>query len=115
MIRSLATAASDAFHRASIIFFRPQPQLCLSSIQPSLAFPNLDLDTTINEDLLNSIWNFAVPKSKISRSKKRMKTTVQKRIKLKKNIIIDERTGELTLKHKLPFNWKDYLPEAPEK
>ena len=56
------------------------------------------------------IW-FAVPKSKISRSRKRMKTTAQKRIPLKKNIVFDPRTGEVTLKHKLPFNWKDYLPK----
>ena len=57
------------------------------------------------------IW-FAVPKSKISRSRKRMKTTKQKRIPLKKNIVFDPRTGEVTLKHKLPFNWKDYLPKV---
>jgi ribosomal protein L32 len=56
------------------------------------------------------IW-FAVPKSKITRSRKRMKTTAQKRIPLKKNIVFDPRTGEVTLKHKLPFNWKDYLPK----
>lgn len=56
------------------------------------------------------IW-FAVPKSKISRSRKRMKTTRQKRIPLKKNIVFDPRTGEVTLKHKMPYNWKDYLPK----
>jgi ribosomal protein L32 len=56
------------------------------------------------------IW-FAVPKSKISPSRKRMKTTKQKRIPMKKNIVFDHRTGEVTLKHKLPFNWKDYLPK----
>ena len=58
-----------------------------------------------------NVW-FAVPKSKVSRSRKRMKTTKQKRIPLKKNIIFDPRTGEVTLKHKLPFNWKDYLPKV---
>jgi ribosomal protein L32 len=58
----------------------------------------------------NWIW-FAVPKRKHTRSRKRMKTTVQKRIPLKKNIVFDPRTGEVTLKHKLPFNWKDYLPK----
>lgn len=57
------------------------------------------------------IW-FAVPKSKISRSRKRMKTTRQKRIPMKKNIVFDPRTGEVTLKHKMPFNWKDYLPNV---
>jgi ribosomal protein L32 len=56
------------------------------------------------------IW-FAVPKRKHSKSRKRMKTTAQKRIPLKKNIVFDPRTGEVTLKHKLPGNWKDYLPK----
>jgi ribosomal protein L32 len=60
------------------------------------------------------LWLFAVPKKKVSRGKKRMKTTRQKRIPLKKNIVIDKRTGELTLTHKLPFNWKDYLPKMEE-
>jgi ribosomal protein L32 len=58
-----------------------------------------------------SLW-FAVPKQKISRQKKRMKTTRQRRIPLKKNIITDPRTGEVTLRHRLPFNWKNYLPHA---
>ena len=65
----------------------------------------------------DAVW-FAVPKSKVSRGKKRMKTTKQKRIKMKENIVIDHRTGELTLRHKLPFNWRNYLPvyakHAPE-
>lgn len=56
------------------------------------------------------IW-FAVPKRKHTRSRKRMKTTAQKRLVLKKNIVFDPRTGEVTLKHKMPFNWKDYLPK----
>ena len=43
-----------------------------------------------------------------------MKTTLQKRIKPKDNIVIDKRTGELTLKHKLPYNWKNYLPGNAE-
>ena len=63
--------------------------------------------------LEDSLW-FAVPKKKVSRGKKRMKTTLQKRIKLKDNIVIDKRTGELTLKHKLPYNWKNYLPGNAE-
>lgn len=41
-----------------------------------------------------------------------MKTTNQKRIKKKNHIIVDSRTGEITLRHRLPFNWKDYLPGA---
>jgi ribosomal protein L32 len=62
------------------------------------------------QQLQEWIW-FAVPKSKISKSRKRMKTTSQKKLPLKKNIVFDHRTGEVTLKHKLPFNWKDYLPK----
>jgi ribosomal protein L32 len=58
----------------------------------------------------DSIW-FAVPKRKHTRSRKRKKTTTQKRIPLKHNIVFDPRTGEVTLRHKLPFNWKDYLPK----
>lgn len=61
--------------------------------------------------IADCLW-LAVPKSKITRSKKRMKTTTQKRISKKENIVVDGRTGEITLRHKLPFNWKDYLPES---
>ena len=79
---------------------------------------NSDIITTTTstlqqQELLDqlSIW-FAVPKQKISRQKKRMKTTRQRRIPLQKNIITDPRTGEVTLRHRLPFNWKNYLPHA---
>jgi len=82
--------------------------------QLSLGFPLENLSPEHQGDALSeSIW-FAVPKSKISKSKKRMKTTLQKRIRSKNHIIIDKRTGELTLKHKLPYNWKNYLPENSE-
>ena len=60
--------------------------------------------------LADALW-FAVPKKKVSRSKKRMKTTNQKRIKLKTNIITDPRTGQQTLMHKLPRNWRRFLPQ----
>mmetsp|Transcript_11064 Transcript_11064/g.17754 ORF Transcript_11064/g.17754 Transcript_11064/m.17754 type:complete len:134 (-) Transcript_11064:115-516(-) len=66
--------------------------------------------TSARNILEEFIW-FAVPKRKHTRSRKRMKTTVQKKIPIKKNIVFDPRTGEVTLKHKLPFNWKDYLPK----
>ena len=39
-----------------------------------------------------------------------MKTTVQKRIPLKQNIVVDRITGELTLRHRLPFRWREYIP-----
>jgi ribosomal protein L32 len=66
---------------------------------------------------LESLWQdclwFAVPKSKITRHKKRLKTTVQKRIPLRQNIVTDPRTGQVTLKHHMPSNWKDFLPQTP--
>ncbi len=64
-----------------------------------------------SSSLMDCLW-LAVPKSKISRQKKRMKTTNQKAIKKKNHIIVDGRTGEITLRHRLPFNWKDYLPDV---
>lgn len=70
----------------------------------------IDLGDTSSTKEQNNIW-FAVPKSRVTRSKKRMKTTNQKRIKLRKDIVWDKRTGELTLRHRLPFNWKDHLPK----
>mmetsp|Transcript_131716 Transcript_131716/g.380947 ORF Transcript_131716/g.380947 Transcript_131716/m.380947 type:complete len:113 (+) Transcript_131716:190-528(+) len=65
-----------------------------------------------NESPLENSWIwFAVPKRKHTPSRKRMKTTVHKKLPLKKNIAFDPRTGEVSLKHKMPFNWKDYLPK----
>mmetsp|Transcript_14602 Transcript_14602/g.26463 ORF Transcript_14602/g.26463 Transcript_14602/m.26463 type:complete len:99 (+) Transcript_14602:156-452(+) len=61
--------------------------------------------------LQESLW-FAVPKRKVTRSKKRMKTTKQYRIPLRQDIIADPRTGEPTLRHRLPFNWREsYIPK----
>lgn len=62
---------------------------------------------------MSAIW-FAVPKSKISRQKKRTKSTLRDRIPLRKDIIVDPRTGETTRSHRLPFNWEEYLPEQPK-
>ena len=109
MLSSIRTAAVSAIQRQINRFFPPAaPQLA--------GFPLGSLESSVegsNNAIEESIW-FAVPKSKVSRGKKRMKTTLQKRIKLKDNIVIDKRTGELTLKHKLPYNWKNYLPENAE-
>jgi ribosomal protein L32 len=71
-------------------------------------------DTTVCHHLppphhQTALW-LAVPKQKVTRHKKRLKTTVQKRIPLRRDIVTDPRTGETTLRHKMPFNWKDYLP-----
>ena len=65
---------------------------------------------SLSDMLQDGIW-FAVPKKKVSRSRKRKKNHLRDRLKLKKNIIDDPRTGELTLKHKMPENWKDFLPQ----
>lgn len=73
---------------------------------------SIGYDKNTDELLSPSIIYMAVPKSKVSRSKKRMKTTVQKRIPMKHHIVVDNRTGEVTLRHRLPFNWKDYLPSV---
>ena len=54
------------------------------------------------------LW-FAVPKKQVTRHKKRLKTTVQKRIPLRTDIVLDPRTGQITRKHRMPVNWKDYL------
>jgi len=102
LFRSLQVFAETLHHRLVLSVWRPQ--LVGAAIQPQ--GPSLN-------DLLQdtAVW-FAVPKKKVTRHKKRLKTTLQKRIKVRKDIIVDPRTGEVTLMHKLPKNWKDYLPEV---
>jgi ribosomal protein L32 len=95
-------------HHFSLPFIRQSA--CRPLLIPS--GPNMDAHAASDVlDWLNGLW-LAVPKKKVSKSKKRMKTTAQKRIKLKQNIITDPRTGETTLRHKLPLRWKDYLPKV---
>ena len=115
-LRHVNAAISAVQRQINRFFFFPQPP----TISPQLALAGSSIPLDINNDnnsttstLEDALW-FAVPKSKISRGKKRLKTTLQKRIKVKDNIIIDKRTGELTLKHKLPYNWRNYLPENAE-
>ena len=113
MLASIRNAAICALRRQIDRFFPPlAPQLSLAGfpIDATSLNPHPEESDSTLED---SLW-FAVPKKKVSRGKKRMKTTLQKRIKLKDNIVIDKRTGELTLKHKLPYNWKNYLPGNAE-
>jgi ribosomal protein L32 len=120
MLASIRTAALSAIQRQINRFFPPiAPQFSLVGIHhnldyycPSASAEEVDVSTTLSP-LEDSLW-FAVPKKKVTRGKKRLKTTLQKRIKLKDNIVIDKRTGELTLKHKLPYNWKNYLPGNAE-
>jgi ribosomal protein L32 len=81
-------------------------------MMPQIAgMPMIQDSESQQQDDESWIW-FAVPKRKHTKSRKRMKTTAQKKIPLKKNIVFDPRTGEVTLKHKLPANWKDYLPKV---
>lgn len=87
--------------------FTRKPQLELAGLHMPVPVGE---SQSLSDFLGDSLW-FAVPKKKVSRSKKRMKTTVQKRVEIKNNIIVDGRTGEISLQHKLPFRWKDYLPE----
>jgi ribosomal protein L32 len=61
-----------------------------------------------DEHQQDHLW-FAVPKKQVTRHKKRLKTTVQKRIPLRTDIVLDPRTGQITRKHRMPVNWKDYL------
>ena len=114
----------------SLSRFTPSFPAYYSSLFPSSAsfqafsWPTLALETVeqpihnhptrffppIFDSLMDCLW-FAVPKRKVTPGKKRMKTTLQNRIKTKSHVIVDRRTGELTLRHRLPWNWKDYLPE----
>lgn len=100
MIRSMSMAFESWGQRLAVL---RQPQLQLCGTQAAAAVPSNFFDDI-------SVW-FAVPKQKISRSKKRMKAHQKRLIRPKENISFCPRTGEVTLKHKLPFNWKDYIPE----
>jgi hypothetical protein len=85
MLASIRTAAVSALRRQINRFFPP--------IAPQLSLTGVPFDVShleeVNNELEDSIW-FAVPKKKVSRGKKRMKTTLQKRIKLKNHIVIGE-------------------------
>ncbi|KAL3784453.1 hypothetical protein ACHAW5_004013 [Stephanodiscus triporus] len=115
MLATIRNAAICALRRQIDRFFPPlAPQLLAGfPVDVTGLNPHPISAEESNSTLEDSLW-FAVPKKKVSRGKKRMKTTLQKRIKLKDNIVIDKRTGELTLKHKLPYNWKNYLPGNAE-
>ena len=117
LISHIRDRAISALRQQINRFFPPiAPQLSLAGV-PSNYFDNTSLnntDTTSSPSPLEEALWFAVPKKKVTRGKKRLKTTLQKRIKMKNNIVIDKRTGELTLKHKLPYNWENYLPENAE-
>ena len=91
-------------------FQSPQLSLAPAAISNGALSPSPSSSLSSQPSLADCLW-LAVPKRKVSRQKKRMKTTNQKRIKTKTHIIVDSRTGEMTLRHRLPFNWKDYIQE----
>ena len=111
VVRERFQVATSSLFSAPILFNRIVGQSHQPQILPLVAACGVGTTFTPLPEVDQHIW-FAVPKSKISRSRKRMKNTRQKRIPLKKNIVFDPRTGEVTLKHKMPFNWKDYLPKV---
>uniref|UniRef100_A0A7S1C2Q6 Uncharacterized protein n=1 Tax=Corethron hystrix TaxID=216773 RepID=A0A7S1C2Q6_9STRA len=78
---------------------------CHTSVMDVLGGVLINDQTIADSD---AVW-FAVPKRKHTRSRKRKKTTSQKRIPLKTNIVRDKTTGEFTLMHHLPFGWKNYI------
>jgi ribosomal protein L32 len=116
----ITTAISAIRRQINNFFFFPPiaPQISMAGIPfcdiTTSLTTNYDVDTSSSRSPLEEALWFAVPKKKVTRGKKRLKTTLQKRISMKNNIVIDKRTGELTLKHKLPYNWENYLPENAE-
>mmetsp|Transcript_28893 Transcript_28893/g.43632 ORF Transcript_28893/g.43632 Transcript_28893/m.43632 type:complete len:136 (-) Transcript_28893:152-559(-) len=118
ILRSLIFAMENLSCRTRIAFFDQSPQLCLASTgtvhRPfDAASDTTSIQKSINgciNDLVPSTWLFAVPKSKVSHSRKRMKQFHKNHIPHKKNIVRCRRTGEVTLMHKLPMNWRDFIP-----
>ena len=112
--RTTATLGANNSHSSIFSLTFRQPQLQLAGI-PTAATPTpaAAAAPSMLQDLLQdlSIWWMAVPKQKVSRHKKRLKTTLRDRIKLRHDIVVDARTGETTARHKMPANWKDYLPK----
>mmetsp|Transcript_42971 Transcript_42971/g.48791 ORF Transcript_42971/g.48791 Transcript_42971/m.48791 type:complete len:126 (+) Transcript_42971:43-420(+) len=105
-LRLLTTAVDGIIPRQCKLafqhFFHQQPILQVCGL------PLVDNNAAI-DDTNTSIW-FAVPKSKISHSRKREKQFHKNHIPHKKNIIFCKQTGEVTLSHRLPYNWRDYIP-----
>jgi ribosomal protein L32 len=110
--RTTATLGANSHSSMFSLTFRQQPQLQLADM-PTSAMSTPAAAPSMLQDLLQdlSIWWMAVPKQKVSRHKKRLKTTLRNRIKLRHDIVVDARTGETTTRHKMPANWKDYLPK----
>lgn len=116
MLQKILSHATLSIQRniSNIFTIFHSPQLALASTAPMFEIPPTSLEpdspASSNPTLADCLW-LAVPKRKVSRSKKRMKTTLQKRIKVKHHVIVDSRTGELTMRHRLPHNWKQYVQQ----
>ena len=116
MLRSLWVATTESLQRLRLLGHQrlQQPYPPLELAWAGVAPPSSLLDRNNNDNNFDwSLW-FAVPKKRRSHHKVRLRTTLQYRLKLRKDIVTDPRTGELTLKHRLPFNWFDYLPPPPK-
>jgi ribosomal protein L32 len=117
-LRALSLAVQSSLYRSTgwlALFRQPPPQLQLAAgmtmVPPAAAAASTAAASTTSRILQDlAIW-FAVPKQKVSRHKKRLKTTLQNRIPLRRDIVVDGRTGEMTTRHKMPANWKEYLPK----
>jgi ribosomal protein L32 len=116
---TLASLLDAIRYRTSIFAIAPFwdslsiPELCLSGAGSfeRLGHGNGGSDGDLGAAATELPLWFAAPKKQVTRHKKRLKTTVQKRIPLRTDIVVDPRTGQVTRKHRLPFNWKDYLIE----
>lgn len=115
MLNTITRTVTSKISGFMSMFQSPQLALAPAALSGDRLFDNQSTmghqdSLTGSPSLADCLW-LAVPKRKVSRGKKRMKTTIQKSIKTKNHIIVDSRTGEMTLRHRLPFNWKDYLQE----
>ena len=116
MNRTFMSIATAAIKSPSTIIESLSPHPFIPQLAQSFSVTSTEFQISTKTvassgpSVFDCLW-LAVPKRKVTPGKKRMKTTVQNRIKKKDHIIVDERTGEITLRHRLPFNWKDYLPE----
>ena len=111
-LRQWMRGVERSFHPHFLSTHFMTPSLQLAGVPLPVGAMEDDSSTiTSTTPTSDAIWLFAVPKNRITRSKKRSKTTVQKSISKKQNIVVDRITGHLTLTHRLPFRWRDYLLE----
>ena len=108
VVHKWATLAEQVFMRAFLI---PVPQLALAGTFQGVVVPGagaIDSEPSSGEGLMGdfaSLWNgilhMAVPKSRVTRSRKRIKNYRKRIVSDKKNIITCKVCGELKLMHHL--------------